>query len=116
VISSQALRRLAERAEGRVVIDQEGEPLAVEGLPEDAPVPGLVVGKVNEAVKQVEDEMIVRYLNRDAVWAVEGFLLDTEILSSLPDGVASAAGLIEAMTGAGYEWHAVIPIPPEPLL
>jgi hypothetical protein len=73
------------------------------------------VAPVTEAVKEVDGETIVRYLNRDAMWAVQGFLLSHEVVTGLPDGVDSAAGLIEAVSRAGLRWSAVAPIPPSEL-
>ena len=87
----------------------------MEGLPEDATPPALLVTGVTEAVKEVDGETIVRYLNRDAMWAVQGFLLSHEVVFALPDGVDSAAGLIEAVSKAGLRWSAVLPIAPAEL-
>lgn len=108
MISSQGLRQLLDARRDRLVIDQAGDPSEFEGLPDDAPIPAIVVMSVTEAVKQVQGDMIIHYVNRDAIWAVEGFLLDRPVVSSLPDDVDSAAGLIEAVRRAGHEWHAVM--------
>ncbi|HSJ85192.1 MAG TPA: hypothetical protein VLA91_15430 [Acidimicrobiia bacterium] len=97
-----------------IVVDITGAPFQVEGLPEDVVVPALVVGKVSEAVKEVDGEMVVAYVNRDTMWAVEGFVLSEDVTSALPEEVESAASLIEVVTGAGFAWSVVVPAaPPE---
>jgi hypothetical protein len=108
VINSEALRRIAETGLDRISITSSGELLEVDGLPEDTLIPALVVGNVTEAVKQIENSTITQYLNRDALWAVQGFVLDRQVVSSLPDGVESAADLIEAVRHAGYEWAVTV--------
>ncbi|HEX9863578.1 MAG TPA: hypothetical protein VGC03_01275 [Acidimicrobiia bacterium] len=114
MISSETLRLVARGGSGPVLIDNSGQPYQIDGLPDDASVPSLVVGKVTEAVKQVETGTVVKYLNRDALWAVEGFLLDRDVVDSLPDDVDSPERLIDAVREAGFEWHAVIPMASEP--
>jgi hypothetical protein len=108
VISSQALRRIAETGLDRISITNTGELSEFDDLPEETLIPALVVGKVNEAVKQLEAGSVVHYLNRDALWAVMGFLLDPKVVSSLPEDVDSAADLIEAVKQAGFVWHTVV--------
>lgn len=115
MISSQQLRKLLESNPEPILVDAAGVSLPVEGLPEDATPPALLVAAVTEAVKEVDGETIVGYLNRDAMWAVQGFLLSHEVVSALPDGVDSAAGLIEAVSQAGLRWSAVVPTPPAEL-
>ena len=114
MISSESLRLVARGRSGPVLIDDSGQPYQVGGLPHDAAVPSLVVGKVTEAVKQVETGTVVQYLNRDALWAVEGFLLDRDVVDRLPDDVDSPERLIDAVREAGFEWYAVIPVASEP--
>ena len=97
------------------MIDHRGENMAHEWLSSDVPVPGLLVGRVNEAVKKAESGRIVHHLNRDALWAVEGFVLDAEVLQSIPDGEYSASGLMYAVVAAGYQWRVVeMPAHPDP--
>ena len=114
MISSETLRLVAPAGSGPVLIDNSGQPYQIDSLPDDASVPSLVVGKVTEAVKRVETGTVVQYLNRDALWAVEGFLLDHEVVHSLPGDVDSSERLIDAVREAGFEWHVVIPIASEP--
>jgi len=115
MINSQQLRELLESNPEPILVDAAGVSHPVEGLPKDVTPPALLVAAVTEAVKEVDGETIVRYLNRDAMWAVQGFLLSHEVVSALPDGVDSAAGLIEAVSQAGLRWRAVLPIPPAEL-
>jgi hypothetical protein len=115
MISSQQLRKLLETSPEPIFVDAAGASHPVEGLPEDATPPALLVAPVTEAVKEVDGDTVVSYLNRDAMWAVQGFLLSHEVVSALPDGVDSAAALIEAVSRAGLRWSAVLPIPPEEL-
>ena len=112
MFSSQQLRKLRDTGPGPILVDGAGAPLPVEGLPEDAMPPALLVAPVTEAVKEVDGGTIVRYLNRDAMWAVQGFLLSNEIVSALPDGIDSAAGLIEAVSRSGLRWSTILPSPP----
>jgi hypothetical protein len=92
-----------------IVVDTTGAPYAVDELPGDIAAPALLVGRVSEAVKEVEEDRVVGYLNRDALWAVEGFVLSNEVVSILPEEVESATTLIELVTGAGFAWSAVLP-------
>lgn len=97
-----------------LVVDITGAPYQMAGLPDDTIAPALLVGRVWEAVKEVEGEMVVGYLNRDAMWAVEGFVLTEELISILPEEVESASSLIEIVARAGFDWSAVMPAaPPE---
>lgn len=114
MISSESLRLIAQAGSGPVLIDNSGQPYQVDSLPDDASVPSLVVGEVTEAVKRVETGTVVQYLNRDALWAVEGFLLDRNVIDSLPDDVDSSERLIDAVGESGFEWHVVIPMASEP--
>ncbi|HEY7469939.1 MAG TPA: hypothetical protein VIC07_10480 [Acidimicrobiia bacterium] len=106
MLSSDDLRRLAAARPGRMLIDGEGRLIEIDGFPGDAPVPGLLVGPVTEAVKRVDDGF-VRHLSRDTLWVVEGFLLDDRLIEALPSGIESASGLIEAVRAAGHEWQVV---------
>ena len=115
MVSSQQLRKLLESSPEPIFVDAEGASHPAEGLPQDATPPALLVAPVTEAVKEVDGETVVHFLNRDAMWAVQGFLLSHEVVSVLPDGVDSAAGLIEAVSRAGLRWSAVHPNPPAEL-
>lgn len=112
MISTRPWRERLVDGAATIVVDTTGAPYPVEGLPVDTTAPALVVGRVSEAVKEVEQETVVGYLNRDAIWAVEGFVLSEDVVSILPDEVESASRLIELVTGAGFSWSAVLPTAP----
>jgi hypothetical protein len=105
VITTEDLRRLTAAGHDRVLVGVDGRPAGLEGVAEDAPVPGLMVSPITEAVKRVEAGAVVHNLSRDTLWAVEGFLLDGRVIAALPDGIESGAGLIEAVTAAGFRWE-----------
>jgi hypothetical protein len=107
VIDSQTLRRLAATTP-LVIVDHNGEPMDRERLPDDLPIPGLLVSPVNEAVKQVEAGRLITDLDRDSLWAVVGFVLDSTVLDALREGTHSAAELIGAVTSAGFDWQPTI--------
>jgi hypothetical protein len=107
VIDSQTLRRLAETAP-LVIVDHNGERMDRERLPDELPIPGLLVSPVNEAVKQVEAGRLIVDLDRDSLWAVGGFVLDISVLDALGEGTHSAAELIDAVTSAGFDWQPTI--------
>jgi hypothetical protein len=104
VIASQTLSRLAT-TDPIVVVDHNGLPLDGELLPEDLPVPGLLVGIVTEAVKQVQGGRLIADLDRESLWAVRGFVLDMTIIDALGDREFSAYDLINAVSAAGFRWR-----------
>lgn len=112
MISTRPWRERLGDGAATIVVDTTGAPYQVEGLPGETAAPALVVGRVSEAVKEVDDHSVVGYLNRDVMWAVEGFVLSEEVVSILPDEVESASSLIELVTGAGFSWSAVLPAAP----
>jgi len=91
-----------------VVVDHNGEPMDRLGLPDELPVPGLLVSPVYEAVKQVDAGRLIADLDRDSLWAVTGFVLDITVLDALGEGTYSAADLIGAVTSAGFDWKPTI--------
>lgn len=88
-----------------LVIDHRGQLLDIDGPPEELPVPGLLVSPVVEAVKQVEERRVVADLDRDSMWAVQGFVLDLRVLYALGEGKYSAEDLIRAVRSAGFDWQ-----------
>ena len=101
MIDSRTLRALAATAP-LVIVDHSGEPMDREGLPDELPVPGLLVSPVTEAVKQVEAGRLITDVDRDSLWAVGGFVLDIAVIAALGEGTYSAAELIGAVTSAGF--------------
>ncbi|MGH8949924.1 MAG: hypothetical protein ACRDX9_00725 [Acidimicrobiia bacterium] len=107
MIDPQVLSQRASSGAAPTVIDHRGEHMALQWLSEDVPMPGLLVARVNEAVKQAESGRVVHHLNRDELWAVEGFVLDAEVLRAIPEGEYSAHDLMAAVVAAGYRWRVV---------
>jgi hypothetical protein len=107
VITSRELRLLAAEAPGSLTIDIDGRVFEDERAPEDAPVPGLIVGPVTEAVKLADEGSIVRHIDRDSLWAVEGFVLEDLVIDAIGDFSGTAGELIEAVAAAGYRWSAL---------
>jgi len=77
-------------------------------LPADLPVPGLLVRAVTEAVKQLEAGRLIDDLDRDMMWAIEGFILDKGVLEALPHGVYSGEQFIGAVVDAGFTWRSAL--------
>lgn len=107
MLDAPTLRRLAERADGPILVDVTGAPRDATRLPGDAGVPGLLVAMVTEAVKQVEGNRVTASLDRDEMWAVEGFLLDAALIAALPDDLGSPTGLLDAVAEAGVRWTVI---------
>jgi hypothetical protein len=103
VLDTRQLRRLVPPS-GRLVVDCDGRPVDW-AVDVDSSVPGLLVAPITEAVKQIGVGTVVHHLSRDTMWAVEGFLLDPDVLDALPDELGSASELIEAVRVAGFDWH-----------
>ena len=107
MIDLQTMRQMAA-VHPVVVVDHNGEQMDRQGLPDELPVPGLLVSTVNEAVKKVDAGRLVADLDRDSLWAVAGFVLDTTVLDALGEGTYSAADLLGAVTSAGFDWKPTI--------
>jgi len=107
VLDSQTLRRMTA-TDPLVVVDHNGEPMDRDGLPDELPVPGLLVSPVTEAVKQTEGGRLIADLDRDSLWAVRGFILDITVLDALGQGSYSVEELIGAVTAAGLDWQPTI--------
>jgi hypothetical protein len=107
VISSRELRRMASERGGLLLADVDGHPIGDGAVATGASVPGLLVGPVTDAVKVMDDGAIVHHMDRDTLWAVEGFLLDDAVLEGLGDFVGSSSELIEAVAAAGHEWKVI---------
>jgi len=78
MISSQQLRKLLESSPEPILVDAAGASYPVEGLPEDATPPALLVATVTEAVKEVDGETIT--LIRQGQGSLEG-IVDVELLA-----------------------------------
>ena len=103
MIDLQTMRQMAA-AHPVVVVDHNGELMDRLGLPDELSVPGLLLSTVNEAVKQVDAGRLIADVDRDSLWAVSGFVLDSTVLDALGEGAYSAADLIGVVTSAGFAW------------
>jgi hypothetical protein len=90
-----------------LIVDVDGHPIEDPSLAAESPVPGLLVGPVTEAVKVSDDGVVVHHVDRDTLWAVEGFVLDEAVLDGLGEFVGSASDLLQAVTAAGFTWSVV---------
>lgn len=94
-------------AAGRVVLDSTGAP--IDRAPPSTTEPAvLLVSRITDAVKMVENGFITGSLKRDSLWAVHGFVLTAEVVDSLPDGPMTPGELLRSVEGLGFSWA---PIP-----
>lgn len=105
MLSSRELLAKTSSSQGPILVDLEGVILEGHHLAGDAEPPGLVVGPVTEAVKSFGDGSVLLDVDRDTLWAVEGLLLDEEVLRDVGEFMGSAETLIEAVIGAGHRWR-----------
>lgn len=105
MLSSRDLLAKASSSPGPILVNLEGSLLEGHDLAGDARPPGLVVGAVTEAVKVFGDGSTLHNVDRDTLWAVEGLLLDEEVLRDIGEFMGSAETLIEAVIGAGHRWR-----------
>jgi hypothetical protein len=108
VIDIPALRTRIEAGASRVVVDASGELLDQTGASESGPAL-LIAAPLTDAVKVVVGGLVHESLDRDALWSIAGFVLGREVVLALGDDVTTPAGLIEAVTGAGFEWQVISP-------
>jgi len=106
MIDIPTLRRLIDAGERRVVFDTAGELLESGEAPEKGAAL-LIVASVTDAVKVVTGDLVRGSLDRETLWAIEGFALGSEVVRALGDGVATPGELIEAVTSAGFEWQVI---------
>lgn len=67
----------------------------------------LLVDRLTDAVKEVDDERVVGSRDRDGLWQVVRIELDRELILSLPAGSLDLGGVVEAVRSAGYTWRVV---------
>jgi hypothetical protein len=85
-----------------VAFDLEGSPMSVDLTAVEAP--SLLVTPVVDALKAVSADRVVGSLDKSAVLAVVGFVLNREIVQRLGRGDYSPAGLVDTVAGLGYQW------------
>lgn len=89
-----------ERGE-RAIFDNRGR-RARGTLPEAPAV--LVAKRVTDAVKSADRGFITGGLDRDELWAVEGFALSGEVVEALGADEIDPADLVERVGELGYDW------------
>ncbi|MEX0863719.1 MAG: hypothetical protein WD269_02455 [Acidimicrobiia bacterium] len=89
--------------ERRVVIDAMGNRIP-DRVPTDLGPAALLVSPVVDALKRVWGDRVVGSIDRGQVLAVEGFVLDRDLLERLASEDVSVNDLIGAVTSLGYVW------------
>ena len=65
----------------------------------------LLVTTVTDAVRTVTpDGLVAGSLDRESLWAVEGFALTAAVVRALPELEFTPEGLLEAVANLGTEW------------
>jgi hypothetical protein len=65
----------------------------------------LLVSDVTEAVKRVEDGVVVESVDRRKMWAVEAIVLNRIVLRRLDEEEVSVEGLFDSVRAAGFAWQ-----------
>jgi 2-C-methyl-D-erythritol 4-phosphate cytidylyltransferase len=108
VIDLRSLLELTTTGQPCVAIDADGALL--EDLELDVSDPAvLFVAPVTDAVKVVAGGLVHDSLDRETLWAIEGFQLTREVLLALDDGVTSSQSLIDRVIEAGFQWQVITP-------
>ena len=101
-----SISRLRDSLVGdRVAFDERGELLEADVHASSSPAT-LLVGPVTDAVKRRDGDAVVS-LDRDAVWAVAGIILDREVLERLDEDEIGAEELLDAVERLGYTWQVI---------
>ena len=90
--------------ERRVVIDAVGNRIP-DRVPTDLGPAALLVSPVVDALKRVWGDRVVGSIDRDQVLAVEGFVLDRDLLRRLASQEVSVSDLIGAVEDLGHVWR-----------
>jgi hypothetical protein len=97
------LLALLDADERRVVIDAMGNRIP-DQVPTDLGPAILLVSPVVDALKRVWGDRVVGSIDRGQLLAVEGYVLDRDILERLASEEVSVNDLIGAVTSLGYVW------------
>lgn len=87
-----------------VVFDKHGNPVDLD-VPGDVGPAALLVSDVTEAVKRVEDGVVVESVDRRKMWAVEAIVLNRIVLRRLDEEEVSVEGLLDSVRAAGFAWQ-----------
>lgn len=110
MIDLTQIRDLVDAGADRLVFDSAGEPMKRNHPTSGGPAV-LHVADVEEAVKRVDGGTIVESLNRETLWGVRWFELDSEVILELGTGTIQPGELIEAVREIGHQWQ-VVPVSP----
>lgn len=108
MIDLTLIRDLLEAGVDRLGFDATGEVIEPDRLSGNGPAV-LRVDDVTDAVKLVDDGMVVGPVDRDTLWEVQWFELDRAVLLKLSGARTEPGDLIEAVEAAGHVWE-VIPV------
>lgn len=105
MVSIQELKKRLADGGDWVVFDSDGDPMDLSVPPDIGPAT-LLVGPVTDAVKTTTPAGLVdRSLDRDDIWAVEGFALNRVVVDRLEAGVMSPDQLYEAVNALRLGWQ-----------
>jgi len=97
-------KRLADGGDW-VLFDSRGDPIDILVPPDIGPAT-LLVGPVIEALKTTtSDGLVDQSLNRDDIWAVEGFALNRVVVDRLESSVMSPREIYDAVSNLRYGWQ-----------
>ena len=105
MISIIELKRRLANGDDRVLFDARGEALDVLVPPDFGPAI-LLVGPVTDALKTVTPEGLVdQSLDRDEIWAVEGYALTGVVVDRLESSLMTPRELYDAVSDLGFGWQ-----------
>jgi hypothetical protein len=104
VIAVSDLRDRLDNEEGWLMFGADGSRMDM-AVPDEIGPAGLLVRSVTDAVKTLaSDGRVDGSLDRESIWAVEGFVLSETLIRSLPELDLTAEALLEAVVELGMEW------------
>ena len=104
MIAVSDLRDRLEDEDGWLIFGADGSRMDM-AVPDDMGPAALLVTTVTDAAKTLtSDGQIDRSLDRESIWAVEGFALTGAVVRSLPKLDLTPEGLLEAVVELGMEW------------
>jgi hypothetical protein len=105
VIDIQAVRRLAEAGQRQLSFDARGAVVELDEVPSGSAT--LYARPLTDAVKVVAGGLVHESLDRDSLWAVEGFTLRDHVLMAIEVDAVTPEQLVEIVTGLGFEWEVI---------
>lgn len=109
MIDISALQEIVSEGRDWTMIAPDGAPCEEPVVPQTAGPASLLVSKVTDAVKRVGDDGLVEgSVDRDQLWALQGFLLNRVVLAKLEGKPMDAVTLLETIPRIGIGWQFVI--------